>query len=273
MNATWQEIDQFDGEVIDRLRRETFCGDVCWREEVDSTNDWAIADLRDASADQRETWPRLYLCELQRAGRGRGSNRWWAATGTLAFTLVARPPADRLPQARWPLLSLAIGVAIADAVQAVTGSALAQLKWPNDVYLGGSKAAGVLIEAAPERRDLIVIGVGINVSCDLSDAPADIRNSAASIFEASGRYVSRPHMLFESLRRIEQAIDLVAGDDPQLIDRANALHLLNGRSIKLQLPKETISGKVERIEPDGSLLLQTEQGPRRFHSGTVVAGT
>ncbi|MEK6236163.1 MAG: biotin--[acetyl-CoA-carboxylase] ligase [Planctomycetales bacterium] len=270
MTVPWSQVKEFDKAILNRLVQETFLQDVQWREEVASTNNWAIAESREKGSEREPAFPQLYLCETQTAGRGRGGNSWWATTGALTFSVVSRFPTHLLPLARRPLLSLAIGLAITEAARKVTGSSLAQLKWPNDVYLNGRKTAGILIDVPSQRGDLLVIGVGVNVGCDFSDAPPDVRDSAISIHEATGCRASRPHMLFESIRCMEFAIKQVAEEDPSLIDRANAIHWLNGRDVRLQLPRETILGRVERIDADGALVIRTQQGLRRSHSGTIA---
>jgi len=269
MHRPWNQINEFTPEALTRLHRETFLTQIEMAEQVGSTSDWALDALKQGSASH--AFPLLFLCNRQTAGRGRSGSRWWAGDGALTFTLVIAPPIDRLPSARWPLLSLAVGVAIVDAVHAVTGDSIAQLKWPNDVYLSGRKAAGILVEAPPFRRDLLSIGVGINVTGRSADTPAEIRETATSLHEASGQFVTRPQILCEALRRIEQAIYLVVEDDPWLIERANALHMLTGKQVQLKLPLETVAGKVMEIDADGGLVMHTEDGERRFRSGTVVA--
>jgi len=270
MSLPCRQLEQFTPEVLQRLRTDTFVSRVEMAERVGSTSDWALSAVRETESDQPDDYPRLFLCERQTAGRGRGGNRWWSGEGALTFSLAVCTSPDRLPPERRPLLSPAIGVALADAVQAATGDSSAQLKWPNDVFLGGRKAAGILIEAPPHRRDLLVIGIGVNVSNSPESLPAELRQTATSLLEACGRHVTRPHLLYEMLRRIESAIDLVVENDPWLIERANALHLLQDRNVTLQLPQESVLGRVLRIEADGSLALQTAAGQRRFRSGTIA---
>src|SRR6185503_19101937 len=100
--------------------------------------------------------------------RGRGSHgRSWASPsgGDLYLSIVARP---QLPLAQLAPLTLAVGLGVADAADAVLGAAArapARVKWPNDVWLGGKKCAGILVEtrsgsAAPE----LIVGVGVNVN-------------------------------------------------------------------------------------------------------------
>lgn len=114
-----------------------------------------------------DTRPCLLVAEAQTAGRGRLGRSWQAQAGaslTFSLSLPLAPP-------QWSGLSLAVGVALAEALD--PGGAAQPLriglKWPNDLWLldapgQGRKLGGVLIEtvAVGERR-MAVIGVGLNV--------------------------------------------------------------------------------------------------------------
>jgi BirA family biotin operon repressor/biotin-[acetyl-CoA-carboxylase] ligase len=91
------------------------------------------------------------LAEHQTEGRGRLGRTWVDDAAGLTFSVVLLPPA---PVARWPELTLVAAHAVADAI-----GAGASIKEPNDVLVGGRKAAGILAEAG-ER---VVLGIGINV--------------------------------------------------------------------------------------------------------------
>jgi len=93
------------------------------------------------------------LAEHQTEGRGRLGRVWLDDPGTgLTFSVVLRPPP---PVAEWPALTLVAAAAVAAAI----GEG-ASIKEPNDVLVGGRKAAGILAEAADER---VVLGIGVNV--------------------------------------------------------------------------------------------------------------
>jgi len=103
----------------------------------------------------------VLIAEHQTAGRGR-NGRGWSATPRAQILLSVGVAADAVPTHAWGWLPLAAGVAVADAVSAVTGVE-AVLKWPNDVLAGGGKLAGILSEAVPTRMR-IVVGIGVNVT-------------------------------------------------------------------------------------------------------------
>ena len=234
-------------------------------EELPSTSDRA---LQLAAQEQLEL-PLLVLTDRQTAGRGRGSNRWWAGQGAATFSLVVRPPAE-LPLAAWPRLSLAAGLAICEALERFAPSALFQVKWPNDVYAQGGKIAGILIESPAQTRCRVVIGVGINVNNSLRDAPGELRSAATSLCDLAGE----PHDLTSVVAAVLVALEThlqAAADMTAIHSRWPDRCFLTGRAVKVQAGTETMSGRCLGIDDSGGLLLQTEAGRRTLVSGTVLA--
>jgi BirA family biotin operon repressor/biotin-[acetyl-CoA-carboxylase] ligase len=114
----------------------------------------------------------IVTADEQLDGRGRQGRSWHAPPKTaLLCSLVLRDPP--------PLLSLAAGVAVAELV-----GEQAQLKWPNDVLLGGRKVSGILVEGRPQDH-WAVLGIGVNVATTLSDLPAALRDSAGTLGRSS----------------------------------------------------------------------------------------
>ena len=116
-----------------------------------------------------DTQPCLLVAEHQTLGRGRLGRGWLSAPGASLTFSVGLPLAPR----DWSGLSLAVGVALADAIEPPEPGAPAPrigLKWPNDLWLvdgpgAGRKLGGVLIETvAVGGRRMVVVGVGLNIS-------------------------------------------------------------------------------------------------------------
>ena len=102
----------------------------------------------------------MIIADTQTAGRGRQGRSWCSPPGAgLYVSVVMRPPLRAVP-----LLTVGAGVAIAEGIRAATGLTPA-LKWPNDVYVGARKLAGILAEAGsiPGGAQHVVLGFGINV--------------------------------------------------------------------------------------------------------------
>ena len=137
------------------------------------------------------------VAEEQTEGRGRLGRRWHAPAGTsILCSILLRPAA---PPERLPELTLVAARACADAVTRQTGLA-ATVKEPNDVLIGGRKAAGILGEA---KEGYVVLGIGINVNVAASELPRRVEIPATSLLEESGGRVPRAPLLAVLLERLE----------------------------------------------------------------------
>src|SRR6478752_10697504 len=157
------------------------------RESVESTND-EVRALAEAGAPDG----RIVLAERQTAGRGRRGAAWFSPAGeSLAFSILVRPEE---PKALWPRLALAAGLAVAEALETFGGQS--GIKWPNDVWLGDRKAAGILVEAG---ADFAVVGIGLNVNT--LEFPPEVAEIATSLRIETGRVFSRAEVLGEIIRK------------------------------------------------------------------------
>lgn len=112
----------------------------------------------------------------QTAGRGRQGRAWTAPAGkALLYSAILRPLGDR------PLLPLAAALAVCEAAEELALGLACQIKWPNDVWVDGRKLAGILIETKTQD-DWAVIGVGLNLTIEPEEFPADLRETAVSLF-------------------------------------------------------------------------------------------
>jgi BirA family biotin operon repressor/biotin-[acetyl-CoA-carboxylase] ligase len=112
----------------------------------------------------------------QTAGRGRRGRVWMAPQGkALLYSAILRPLDER-----HLLLPLSAPLAICAATERLRPGAECAVKWPNDVWLDGRKLAGVLIEARPQDG-WAVIGIGLNLSIEPHEFPADLRQPATSL--------------------------------------------------------------------------------------------
>jgi BirA family biotin operon repressor/biotin-[acetyl-CoA-carboxylase] ligase len=137
----------------------------------------------------------------QTAGRGRLGRSWVAPAGTsLLCSVQLRPTVspDRLPE-----LTGVVAHACADAIEAVTGLG-SEIKFPNDVLVGGCKVAGILAEA---REGRVVAGIGVNVNIAEADLPTGLETPATSLLAETGREIDRAELLVELLERLERRYD------------------------------------------------------------------
>lgn len=181
----------------------------------------------------------LVLAESQTAGRGRVEGRRWqsAAEGNLYFTLVVRP--SSIAQLRSSNLSAAVAVTAACREMGVPHAAA---KWPNDVWIGRRKAAGMIVDSAVTGGDILArVGIGINVNQRVFPQPEGDQlqpaDSAAPTSLASelGRDVSREHLLASFCNRFEP---LFLDDPRHVLAAYRTLEFLHKESQVTVMPKK-----------------------------------
>lgn len=219
----------------------------------------------------------VVVADSQAAGRGRRGRPWVDEPGaSLLASIVLRP---RLEPARLPGLSLAAGIAVAEALTRSAGVS-PRLKWPNDVLLGGRKVAGILlesrIEAAPASHPrsglpapvTTVLGVGVNLAQRVF--PTELAGRATSVWLVTGRLVDRDSMLAALLdalgdwgRRLERD-----GFAP-VRERWRALADTLGRTVSV----DGVTGRAVDVDASGALVVDDAEGRRRLvYAGDVGEG-
>lgn len=259
------EAKVMGAEAAARIRHETFVRHVEAYERIGSTNDRAL----ELASDQDLSTPVLVLAEHQLAGRGRGGNSWQSTAGALTFSLLIDRP-TKLPNERLPLLSLIAGLAAREAVENVTRLQGVKVKWPNDIYFEGRKLGGILTEVPSVAPDRAVIGIGINVSNRLDDAPADVRRRAISLIDAMGRPTDRTELLISILVQLESILIefLSRGGVPSELWSPHCL--LSEKQIRLRTPKGEIDGQCLGVAEDGALLLRVGSDLQRVYSAEAI---
>ena len=204
------------------------------------------------------------IAERQTSGRGRLKRAWHTPEGNIAVSIVLYPPRECLPS-----LIMLTSLAVLNGIRDATGLTC-QLKWPNDVLIGGKKVCGILIEtqARPDRLEYAIPGIGINVNMRLADYP-DLQPAATSLADEMGKPVSRVAVLqhlFTALERLY--LDLLAGKSlfPMWQDNLATL----GRRVFITAGDESQEGTAESVTEDGCLLLRCPDGTlKRITIGDV----
>jgi BirA family biotin operon repressor/biotin-[acetyl-CoA-carboxylase] ligase len=158
-------------------------------------------------------------------------------------------------------------VAVAESIVPLVPAHNVGLDWPNDVLVDGRKVAGILIESL--RGGRYVVGIGINTNNALANAPPEVQARAATLLDLTGHKADHTDLLVVLLRELQQNLVRIAGDGPRLAACADALCLQRGRTLTVQLGRQTVSGICRGIAADGALLLETSTGPRQLYSGIL----
>jgi len=253
--------DALTGDVVAPQLTTAWLGRA-WRHfaRVESTNDEAGAWAR-AGAPAGA----VVVADEQTRGRGRLGRRWHSPPGaSLYFSVVLRPP---LPPHRVPPLTLAAGVAVAEAL--VQFDAAPALKWPNDVQLDGKKVAGILTEMSADldRVHHVVIGIGVNLN--VLAFPDELAAIATSLALVVGAPVARAEFAAALCARLEHWYDRFVADGAAPVVAAWKQHArFLGRRVQVSAGRERMEGVAEDLDDDGALKLRLDDG----RTLRVVAG-
>jgi BirA family transcriptional regulator, biotin operon repressor / biotin---[acetyl-CoA-carboxylase] ligase len=245
-----------------------------------STNDVAHERAAAGAADGL-----LVIADEQTAGRGRLDRRWWAPPGSsLLMSLLLRPalPPDRAGQ-----LTMCLGLAAVEAVEAVTGLRPA-LKWPNDLLLEGRKLGGMLTELRlnGERLAYAVLGLGVNVNVNFDDGrwtmdggrwsmvdgrSSGLADTAISLSMVLGSEVDRLALLAALLVRCETWYErALAGESPHAAWAARLDTV--GRRVTVATTTGSVAGMAVGVTPEGALLVRDDEAAEHIiWSGDVTA--
>ena len=224
--------------------------------ETDSTNERALVALGEKLPPPQYS---LFIAERQTAGRGRMGRSWVTTPGaSLAVTLIILP--TKREQERLGLFPLLGALGICRALQDLCGP-LAQVKWPNDVLLGGQKTAGVLAESRWEGGILrgIALGMGINV------LPESVPHSQELLFPATCVQAHYREKV-DTLRVLKAILAELIALRPLLPESEFILDYLRflayrGQEVQLSLPNdETATGTLAGINDTGELILRGADG-------------
>ena len=197
------------------------------------------------------------LAEEQTAGRGRDGRTWRSPPGGVWLGMLLRPP---LPAAG--VLSLRIGLVLADVVESVAPGRRAELKWPNDVLVDDRKVAGILCESRWQGDTLQWLGVGIGINV-ANEIPVELVDRAVTL-----RDLNPNIRRLDVLDQLIPALTRLTTHDARLSEFEVAAFArrdwLRGRQIRAPL-----AGRAAGIRPDGALLVDTGAGTTMVRDGHV----
>jgi BirA family biotin operon repressor/biotin-[acetyl-CoA-carboxylase] ligase len=260
--------------VLSDLIDEGLLASAVYKHTTESTNSDAIVDLQSNRIDGSVV-PRLYLADHQTAGRGRQGNAWISDDDNLTFSIVVDLPKNH-PSVS--LLSPAVGVAVARAIEFSYAPCRVALKWPNDLcaFLSKNrntrpelcKLGGILIETAATVDRRFVIGIGLN----LNRAPAlNVRSNTppASIADLTSREIGRAKLLTAIAESLTETLPNLSQGSSELIQQYRSRCALKGNELSLQQNDQVVTGYCVGVTDDGSLELIIDGRPQLFRSGDV----
>lgn len=237
---------------------------VLWLESVDSTNSEGLRRLADGFSG-----PAWIATDNQWAGRGRRGRVWDGGQANLAASLVMKSDRTASDVAQ---LSFVAAISVADFLARIVPHDPIQLKWPNDVLIGGAKSCGILLESVhlADGSLGVVVGIGINLNY-----PPDIPGLKATAVVRHAPMIPSPRCAAEDLAncfalRLEQWSS--QGFVP-ISEAWTARAFGLGETCQARLMNRTIEGKALGLDKDGALRLRLPHGEIiRISAGEVYFG-
>ncbi len=232
---------------------------------VRSTN-----DLASQMADNGAPEGTIVTAEQQTKGRGRFGRSWHSPAGLgIYLSIILRP---KFPPERAPGVSLMTALAVADTIARHCKSQV-QVKWPNDILIGGKKTSGILTELSAERGhiDHLIVGIGINVNHGVAHFPEELRTTATSVRRALRRKVNRVGLLRELLVRFEaEYAEYQKHGLKNSQKRLRKYSSLLGKTIQLASGTSIVSGQAIDIDANGCLIVESAEGRHQIVAGEVT---
>lgn len=222
-------------------------------------------------AEQAAAEGTVVLADTQSGGKGRMGRIWSSPAGVnLYCSIILRPS---IPPYEAPQLTFLSAVAVARAIEQVAGLK-PEIKWPNDVLIGGKKVAGLLNEMSAETDGInfVILGIGVNLNMTDEQFPPDLRHPATSLLLETGRPVGRARFAAVMLNELDRlyATFRRQGFGPvreEWQQRCNA----HGRELTVSDGgSEVVRGMFDGIDGFGALLVRRRDGTvERILSGDV----
>lgn len=242
-------------EVSLKLETSILGKQIVYRKELTSTQDIA-SKLAIKGAPEGS----IILAEKQTSGRGRKGRPWISPPlGGLYVSIILKPEIKPFNIIQLPLV---VGVAVARAIKVVT-QLPAAIKWPNDIFIGTKKVAGILAEVKcnMDSVDYAIIGIGVNINTRMDELPLVLRNTSTSLSEAYGQSINRIEFLCRLLSEIETVYsDFVSSGYDPIRNQWRMLDNTIGSTVLVNDGKNEIVGKAIDIDEDGFLLVKTDHG-------------
>ncbi len=250
-------------------------GEIRYFDTIGSTNDYAADWVREGAPDCS-----LVIADEQTAGRGRGARHWFTPPGSaLAMSLILHPD---IPEEGGQIIRITgLGAMGVSRVLRHSYQLPAEIKWPNDVLIGGLKVAGILAEASwvGSHLSAVILGIGINVAP--SSVPPnnwtghhDRPFPATSVEAALGRKVDRQVLVHLVLAELLRWLPRLS--EPKFIQAWREKLAFLGDWVQV-ITSETdggdfplVEGQIINLNDDGSLRVRLRSGElKSLHVGEI----
>jgi BirA family biotin operon repressor/biotin-[acetyl-CoA-carboxylase] ligase len=244
-------------EVHKRLRTSFIGKQMRYFENTPSTN--YIAKQMVSEGNPEVLHGLVIIAEEQTGGIGRMGRAWASPSGGIWVTVVLKP---KVPVDHVFMVTMAGSVAVARAIRKEFDLG-ALIKWPNDIYIGRKKVAGLLLELSAEA-DLIhscLLGIGVDANIPLLELAAELQNSVTSISAEVGHDIDRASLLARILREFEWRYLMVESEEYESILREwKSLSCTLEHRVKINTMRSSFEGEAIDIDEYGALIIRKDNG-------------
>jgi BirA family biotin operon repressor/biotin-[acetyl-CoA-carboxylase] ligase len=201
----------------------------------------------------------VIVAREQTAGKGRQGRSWFSPPDDgLYFSVIL---GANLRPASLPFISLAAAVVVAEAL-ADEYSLKPDIKWPNDVLLGGRKVCGILLESATEadRVQYAVLGIGINLAGS-TRLPEQIQTTSTTLLAEAGVEIRSDQLLQTLIDRLDYWCEMAGARPDAVMERWQQLSsYAEGCAVRITSANSTLEGVTRGLAPSGALRVESGDG-------------
>ncbi len=252
----------FDLKKFDiRLETEWLGRSFLYLDEIDSTNSFL---MEKANADLNGT---VVLAEKQTEGKGRLERQWYSSKAmnlTFSFLVTDRAVLNKSLIA----INFALAVSVAETIETLF-QIKTQVKWPNDVLVGGKKIAGILLESSSTGSSInrLVAGIGVNINQIHFQGTYNV--PPTSVVNETGMEVEREKTLAEMLNHIEEIIAIAVKQPSIIFNRWRERCPFIGDKVLVARDGKELIGIFDDIDDQGNLLLRQDDEIIKIQYGDV----
>lgn len=219
---------------------------------IDSTNNEAVRRIKHGIS-----LPALFIAKSQTAGKGTRGRSFYSSGGGLYMSLALKTDDIRIQK-----LTILAAVATAQSIEKLTGKEV-DIKWVNDIYLGGKKLCGILCERVQnETNDKtlgVVIGIGVNLT--VKDFPKEIKDIAANLGN-----INRNKLAREITKRITSSLS----SNEDFMEYYKSKSILLGKEVSYIQNGVIHNGTALDIDTTGALIVKENRETAILTSGDVT---
>jgi len=253
------------GKIRSTLETKRVGREILYFQTLSSTNTVAKEHAEKGAKDGT-----VIVAETQTQGHGRLNRPWISPKGGVWLSVILR---TKIAAHEAPKITLITSVAVARTIDRIC-SLKSEIRWPNDVLIGGKKVGGILTEASisGKHMNVIVVGIGINANFNLKDLPDDLWSSTTTLKEAIGKHVDREELICVLLKEFEECYESFREKKiERLFNEWRGMASFLGKKIEVVSFGENFLGRAIDIDESGALIVELDSGEsKKVLSGDVT---